>query len=107
MAFNFITTSSSKKQQPKQNLYRMGSLEDWNTISSWKKRPFISRLLQDQRSGKTKATNVTLTNGGSGGGSYGGGGGYGGPGLPGDSGWKECHLGVLCSVEQWNKKGGV
>eukprot|EP00434_Breviolum_minutum_P017985 symbB.v1.2.015859.t1/scaffold1196.1/size132245/3 len=35
-------------------------------------------ITEDQRSGKTKATNVTLTNGGSGGGSYGGGGGYGG-----------------------------
>lgn len=37
---------------------------------------------QDERSGKTKAANVTLTSGGSGGGggSYGGGGGYGGGG---------------------------
>ena len=60
--------------------------------------PFLP-LLQDQRSGKTKATNVTLTNGGSGGGSYGGGGGYGGR-VGQVTVTVECHLGVFFSVEQ-------
>ena len=55
--------------------------------------PFLP-LLQDQRSGKTKATNVTLTNGGSGGGSYGGGGGYGGR-VGQVTVAVECHLGVF------------